>query len=89
MKKNYPLSAKQLQIHPISCQVKTFANTATIPPLMRKQRRHCHSERSRVESKNLKWLSQRKANIERPYVVSTLGHDMGAALAAGSCSYGL
>ena len=29
MKKNYPLSTKQLQIRPISCQVKPLANTAT------------------------------------------------------------
>ena len=89
MKKNYPLSAKQLQIHPISCQVKTFANTAAIPPLMRKQRRHCHSERSGAESKNLKWPSQRNAGIRASLRFFTLGHDMGAALAARSCGYGL
>ena len=29
MEKNYLQSAKQLQIHPISCQVKTLANTAS------------------------------------------------------------
>ena len=55
-----------------------------MPPLMRKQRCHCHSERSRAESKNLKWLSQRKADRECPDVDITLGHDIGALLAAGS-----
>ena len=39
--KGDPLTAKQLQILPISCQVKTFSNTATI---LRNQRRYCHPE---------------------------------------------
>ena len=60
-----PLSTKQLQILPLSCQVKNSPNTATaIDPFS-------------------------KANMECPYIVFTLGHDIGSALAAGSCSYGL
>ena len=42
----------------------------------RKQHRHCHSERSGAESKNLKCLSLRKANKESSYAVFTLGHDV-------------
>ena len=63
--------------------------TVSHSPLMRKQLSYCHSERSGAESKNLKCRSQRKAEIERPSAVFTLGHDTSAALAVRSCCHGL
>ena len=44
---------------------------------------------SGVESKNLKCLSQRKADIENSLAVFALGHDISAAPAVRSCGDGL
>ena len=41
-----------------------------------------------AESKNLKCLSQHKAEIGSPYSVFAPGHDRSTALAVRSCGYG-
>ena len=46
-----------------------------------KATRPCHSERSAAESKNLRCLSQRKADMENSHAVITLGHDRCLGLA--------
>ena len=44
-----------------------------------------YSERSAAKAKNLRCLSQRKADTESSYAAFTPGHDTSAALALWSC----